>query len=38
MKFLYEDIFHLFRGFLLIKEHFGSPFYYEISFEFIPAR
>lgn len=38
MKYLFEDIFHTFRGFLLIKDHFGSPFYYELAFEFIPVK
>jgi len=38
MKYLFEEIFHTFRAFLLIKDYTGSPFYYEIAFEFLPIK
>lgn len=38
IKYLFEDIFLLFRGFLLIKEFPKSNFYYELAFEFMPRK
>eukprot|EP01017_Pseudomicrothorax_dubius_P043558 TRINITY_DN7278_c0_g2_i1.p1 TRINITY_DN7278_c0_g2~~TRINITY_DN7278_c0_g2_i1.p1 ORF type:complete len:606 (-),score=184.94 TRINITY_DN7278_c0_g2_i1:149-1966(-) len=38
IKYLFEDIFQLFRGFLLIKEFGDSSFYYQIAFEFLPRK
>lgn len=36
MKYLFEDIYTLFRSFLMKKDFEGSLFYYELAFEFIP--
>jgi len=36
--YLFDDIFQMFRGFLLKKEFPDSQFYYEIAFEFLPRK
>lgn len=38
IKYLFDDIFQMFRGFLMTKEFPDSPFYYEIAFEFLPRK
>jgi Cyclic nucleotide-binding domain len=38
IRYLFDDIFSLFRGFLLINEFRDSPFYYDIAFEFLPRK
>ena len=38
IKYLFEDIFLLFRGFLLIKEFPKSNFFYELAFELLPRK
>jgi len=38
IRYLFDDIFSLFRGFLLINEFRDSPFYYDLAFEFLPRK
>jgi len=38
VRYLFDDIFSLFRGFLLINEFRDSPFYYDLAFEFLPRK
>lgn len=38
IKYLFDDIFSLFRGFLLTNEFRDSPFYYDLAFEMLPRK
>jgi CRP-like cAMP-binding protein len=41
IKYLFDDIFTLFRGFLLTRDFESGPngsFYYELAFEFLPRK
>ena len=38
IKYLFDDIFSLFRGFLLTSEFRDSPFYYDLAFELLPRK
>lgn len=38
IKYLFDDIFSLFRAFLLINDFRDSPFYYDLAFEFLPRK
>lgn len=38
IKYLFDDIFSLFRGFLLTNEFRDSPFYYDLAFEILPRK
>jgi len=38
IKYLFEDVFHQFRGFLHIKDYPDSEFYYHLAFLFLPRK
>jgi hypothetical protein len=38
IRYLFDDIFSLFRGFLLINEFRDSSFYYDLAFELLPRK
>ena len=38
IKYLFDDVFSLFRGFLLTAEFRDSPFYYDLAFELLPRK
>ena len=38
IKYLFDDIFSQFRGFLLTHEFRDSPFYYDLAFEMLPRK
>jgi CRP-like cAMP-binding protein len=38
IRYLFDDIFSQFRGFLLTHEFRDSPFYYDLAFEMLPRK